>query len=74
MLDHHESNLTLSRENKRQYWKTLLNAFLDCHHNPYKQALHLVSTPLHIAFYLAHLVQEILDLHENTLAYMTKKN
>jgi len=30
--------------------------------------------PLHIAFYLVHLVQEILDIHENTIASITKKN
>ncbi|MBO1348890.1 MAG: hypothetical protein EBE86_016570 [Hormoscilla sp. GUM202] len=48
MLERQESNLTLSRENKRQYWKTLLNAFLDCHQNPLNQSLHLISTQLRL--------------------------
>ncbi len=46
MIECQESNLTLARENKWQYWETLLKAFLDCHQNPYNQALHLISTPL----------------------------
>ena len=46
MIDRQESNLTLSRESKWQYWEKLLKDFLTCHQNPYNQALHLISTPL----------------------------
>lgn len=46
MIDLQESNSTLISKNKWQHWETLLDAFLNCHQNPYNQALHLISTPL----------------------------